>query len=260
MARPIKTCAFCDAKAVTKGGEHLWDDWINQEINPKTRFNATKSWSKDLPPVKFSKRGLKEKIPTVCTPCNGGWMSALTARMKERFQAAILDGAPFSLDIKGAHLLTAFTLMKAIVKDCSHRDEPFFTRDAREQLRKTLAIPPLVKVWFSMYEGAARLNFRSNLYAVTPDTPGPLYGLEFFCYTYVVKNLTLQLLAPRWRDIRHRDRPLITLSPDSYWQPAATQFWPFNGSNLSWPPEKILSDRVIEQFINRFQVPISLSL
>ncbi len=261
MAKRKKKCAFCDSPSVVKGGEHLWDNWINDELPKRTRFSAKRLLYIESESHEFVQVGLKEQIPSVCEECNHGWMSALTGRVKKRFSASILDGAPTSIDAKDALLLAAFTLMKAIVQNYHYvRDEAFFTRAASERLRESLTIPPLVKMWIATYYAPSRYAFHSNFHTVTVNNPGPLGGMEFLSYTYIVGNLVLQLLAPRWKDIRHRHLPLLTLTPNSYWQAAAPQFWPFEGDALPWPPKKHLSDSVIEQFINRFQVPVNVPI
>jgi len=186
-------------------------------------------------------------------------MSELTAKMRANFSAAILDAAPFSLGAREAALLASFTLMKAIVKNYGYaNDEAFFTRAASERLRTSKVIPPAVKMWFAAYQGASRYAFHSTFHTVSTSEPGLLEGMEFFSYTYVCGNLALQLLAPRWKDMRDRSRPLLTLKPNLYWKPATTQFWPYSGEALQWPPEKYLGDRLIKHFVYRFQSPITL--
>jgi hypothetical protein len=184
-------------------------------------------------------------------------MSAVTAKVKERFSGAILDGAPFSLDLGDAAVLAAFTFMKATVKDYCFGNDPFFTRADRERLRISLKLPDMARVWFAAHHGSARRTFRSNFNIASVSDRNPLQGMEFFCYTYIVGNLVLQLLAPRWKDVCDRNKPLVTLIPDSYWDPAVTKFWPYPSEAISWPPEKLLGDHVVEQFIYRFQVPIN---
>jgi hypothetical protein len=259
MVRRKKKCAFCDNLAVEYGGEHVWDDWINKELPKRTRFNAKRLLYTGSQSHEFVQVGLQEKIPAVCEECNHGWMSGITGKVKMRFSASILEGAPTSLDAKDAVLLAAFTLMKGIVQNYHYaRDEPFFTRAASERLRKTLSIPPLVKIWIAAYEATSRYAFHSNFYTVTVNDPGPLQGMQFLSYTHITQNLVLQLLAPRWEDIRHRSLPLVTLTPNIYWQAAAPQFWPFQGDTISWPPKKHLSDSTIQKFINRFSAPINV--
>jgi hypothetical protein len=247
-------CAFCNRDAVTKGGEHIWDNWINEEI-PKTRFNAKKRLSLDSRPIQFVSNGLNEKLPAVCSECNSGWMSAVTAQVKDRFSGAMLHGEPFSLGLKDAELLAAFTFMKAIIQDYCYSEIPFFKRVDRRTLRTSLKVPDFVGFWCSAYQGSSRLAFRSY-YDITCSRP-PFAGAEFFSFTYICGKLALQLVAPGWKDISD-NRPLLILKPNSYWDPAATKFWPHPRYDLSWPPDKYLGDDVIEQFVNRFAVPINL--
>lgn len=85
----------------------------------------------------------------------------------------------------------------------------------------------------------------------------PLYGMEFFCYTYTLGKLVIQLVAPRWKDVRDWNRPLVALAPNKFWQSAAIRFWPYI-REVHWPPAKYLGDDIIEKFINRFDAPIEL--
>jgi hypothetical protein len=254
----MKTCAFCDAEAVEKGGEHIWDDWLNKEL-PKGRYRATKRYTIDSPVIKYAATSLSEKLPVVCVQCNSGRMSALTNKIKQTFSRAMLKGEPFSLGVRDAALLAAFTFMKAVVTNHID-DDPFFTRAARERLRTSLIVPPFAKMWFAAYQGAARFGVKNNLGIISPKAPGPFYGMEFCSFSYVVGKFALQLLAPRWKHIRDRRKPMLTINPNIYWQRAALQFWPSDGKILSWPPEKYLSDNVIEAFIYRFTMPINVSI
>jgi len=216
-----------------------------------------KRLSLDSKPIEFVSVGLHEKLRVVCEKCNSGWMSGLTARVKERFSETVINGAPFSLSPRDAALLASFTFMKAAVKDYCYRSKPFFTVDARKKLRLSHTIPPLARFWFAAFQGTSRYSFKSNFNLIDADSPGPLFGMEFFCYTYIFGQLVLQLLAPRWKDIRDWPRPLVVLDPHTYWQQGAVKFWPYPGE-LHWPPEKYLGDSVIEQFIYRFNAPVNV--
>jgi hypothetical protein len=136
--------------------------------------------------------------------------------------------------------------------------EPFFTRAARERFRTSLVLPPLIKAWLAAYQGEARMSTRNNFSIVSTSEPGPLYGIEFGGFTYVVGKLALQLLAPRWKRINHRGRPLLSLTPNAYWEQATVLFWPHNGSFLSWPPPKYLGDNTVKAFIERFNNPVTV--
>lgn len=236
----------------------MWDDWINKSL-PETRYRARKRYSLDSPLIEYDTDSLNEKLPVVCAGCNNGWMSALSLKVKDRFSRAMLDGEPFSLGARDAVVLAAFTFMKAVVTNYVENNyEPFFTRAARERFRTSLALPPMLKVWFAAFRGKSRMSTKSNFGIVSTSHPGPLYEMEFGSFTYVVGQLALQLLAPRWKHINHRGRPLVSLNPNTNWEQATVLFWPHHGGFLLWPPEKHFADDTIQTFIQRFSMPVNL--
>jgi hypothetical protein len=254
-------CAFCPEDAVEIGGEHVWDNWLNKAL-PDTTYRARKRYSLASPLVQYDTDSLSEQLPVVCTECNNGWMSILSLKAKDRFGRAMLDGEPFSLGARDAAILAAFTFMKAAVTNhlTTHEYEPFFTRAARETFRSSLIVPPFTKMWFAAYQGEARMSTRSNFGIASTDAPGPLQGIEFGSFSYVVGKLALQLLTPRWKNIHHRGKPLVSLTPNKYWEQATTLFWPHSGGFVSWPPSKYLGDDMLQTFIERFNSPVNVPL
>jgi hypothetical protein len=245
-----RICTFCPRPAVEKGGEHIWDDWLNR-ATPKTKYRAYKQTALNSLPIEYDSAQLSEKLPVVCEPCNSGWMSVLTNKVKQRFGGAILDGEPFTLGLSDAALLAGFTLMKAVVTNQSLSDDPFFTRAARERLRESLVLPPLVQCWFAAYERDGMQTI-SGSHVFSPNPGHKLYGLQFCSFNYVVGKLALQLLAPRWKNILHRGRNPIMVQAEEKWKPAASQFWPNAGAPISWPPPRYIGKESIKLFIERF--------
>jgi hypothetical protein len=220
-----RMCAFCSEDAVETGGEHVWDGWINKSL-PETRYRARRQYSIDSAILEYDADSLNEKLPVVCAGCNNGWMSVLSEKAKDRFKRAMLDAEPFSLGAKDAGVLAAFTFMKAVVVNYVGSDyyEPFFARAARERFRTSLTLPPMLKMWFAAFEGEARMSTKSDFGIVSTTEPGPLYGIEFGSFTYVVGKLALQLLSPRWTNLRDRGRPLHSLTPHADWGQATIQW------------------------------------
>lgn len=254
----MKQCAFCSEDAVETGGEHVWDGWINKAL-PETRYRARKRYSLNSPLIEYDTDSLNEKLPVVCPKCNNGWMSALSLKVKDRFGRAMLDGEPFSLGMRDAAALAAFTFMKAVVTNYIESNyEPFFTRAARERFRSSLALPPVLKMWFAAFQGDSRMSTRSNFGIVSTSEPGPLYGMEFGGYSYAIGQLVVQLLAPRWKHTSDRGKPLLSLTPNAYWEQSSTLFWPHNGGLLSWPPAKYIGDNMIQEYVQRFNSPVNL--
>ncbi|HTM87482.1 MAG TPA: hypothetical protein VL155_04720 [Terriglobales bacterium] len=251
-------CAFCSEDAVEHGGEHIWDDWLNRAL-PVKKFRVRQQRSPVEPFREYPARVLKEKLPVVCENCNNTWMSDVTNQVKQSFAELIISGASVCLLPTGVGLLAAFAFMKSVVADhAANRDEPFYTRAVRERFRQTRIIPPNVQMWVGAYQGVQRYSGKCISFYPTPDQPGPLYGVEFFGFTYVVGQLVLQTHAARWIDVRLRGLPLPPLRPDQYWNAAVSRFWPSDGVPIAWPPEKYIGDDTIQKFMERFNVPIHI--
>lgn len=256
-----KICAFCPADAVEKGGEHIWDDWINKAQPKKSLYRARKRYAIDSPTIEYDTASIGEQLPVVCVACNSGWMSVLTNRIKQTFSRAILDAEPFALDVRSAALLAAFSFMKAVVTNHALPDDPFFTRAARERFKASLTIPPWVQCWFAAYQGDSRFSTKNSMSIFGQNNPdSPICGMEFCSHSYVVGQLALQLLAPRWKRIYDRGRGLLMVSPAEIWNPAAIRFWPNDGAALSWPPPKYLGNDAIQIFIKRFGNPLNVPI
>lgn len=200
-------------------------------------------------------------MPVVCEECNHTWMSDLTNQTKQTFERMIIDGTPTCLLPAGIDLLSAFTFLKAVVVDHgTEPEEPFFTRAARERFKAGLVIPPAVQIWIGAFQGAAAYSGRVENGFLIVNEPGPLYGMQFYTFTYVVGKLVLQLLAPRWKQLMERYKPLPRMTPHSYWDQATVQLWPNAAAGIAWPPSKYLGDKMIQPFIDRFNVQTNLRL
>jgi hypothetical protein len=253
-------CAFCPRDAVKRGGEHIWDDWLNRKLPTKTYAVQTRLTPKD-PFRSFAKKMLDLKLPVVCGECNSTWMSDITNDISKSFADAIINGAELSILPRGLALLSAFTFMKAVVADCvtqSNGDELFFSTAVREQFRTSLTVPATVQMWVSSFYGKRRYGGRFISGLLVPG-PGPLFGIEFFVFTYVVGHLVLQLLAPRWKDVRLRGQRLPMIKPNAYWDSAVSRFWPSDGFPVKWPL-KHLRDDTLQAFIDRLKAPIDVPI
>ncbi len=196
---------------------------------------------------------LKEKLSVVCETCNNKWMSDASNRAKKVLQEMIVAGKRTILSQADLRVVAAFGFMKCVVGDHATRGEdPFFSRAARERFRTSLTIPSEVQMWIAAFQGACRYSGKFTTSLLAPSEPGPLEGIEFYSHTYVIGHLVLQTLAPGWKRVHDRVRPLPTLEPGTDWLPAAIQFLPENGSALEWPPPKYLGDSTIQRFMDRF--------
>jgi hypothetical protein len=202
---------------------------------------------------------IKTKLPVVCRNCNNTWMSSLAEQIKKYFLYAIRDHAPQSILPEGQRLLYAYTFLKAVVVDYDNPyDEVFFTRASRERFRRSLAIPDGTQVWLGAFRGESRYSGRCTIsYLEVPS--GPLIGIQWFAFTYVVGGILLQLLAPRWKHILQRGHPLPINSPNRSWNKAAIRIWPPSEARVTWPPLYIGEDS-IHRFSYRFSEHTQMEL
>ena len=256
----MKRCAFCPTEATKLSGEHIWDDWLNDEL-PTKRFRVRQRKSTLEPFREYDACVLKEKLPVVCEKCNNTWMSDVTNRVKQSFAGMIISGAHVSLSRADTALLAAFAFMKSVVADhATPKPEPFFTRAARESFRVSLAIPAGVQIWMAAFQGDYRYSGKCTTAILTPNAPGPIDGIEFFTSTYVVGHLVLQTLALRWAHLHQLATSLPDITPGTDWNPATVQLWPDSSFPISWPPPKYLGENIIQRFIDRFNVPMHVSV
>jgi hypothetical protein len=246
----MKLCAFCPNEAVERGGEHIFDDWINRSITVTKhifRYYDTAGARRE-----YEKKIVDEKLPVLCHDCNSRWMSQITNRIKAGFECTIVDGDSLCILPSGSTLLAAFLFMKAAVTatHIAGDKEAFFNRVDREYLRISLTVPLNgVRMWVGAFQGEALHNGRSICTVLSSDAP-PLQGIEYFTYTYLFGHLLLQLLTVRWKDVRRRGLgPLPLLRPDVFWDSACIQFW---------PPPKHFTDSSLQDFVERFQLPINI--
>jgi len=248
-------CAFCPTQAAKLSREHIWDNWLNPAL-PTRRFRVRQRRSQDQPFREYDATVLQEKLEVVCENCNHTWMSDLSNRVRQAYSAQIIDGAALTLGPDDAALLGAYAFMKSVVADhATPRDERFFSQEVLEQFRRTLAIPPNVRMWIASYQGERRFGGRFHNAILTPNEASILDGIEYYVFNYVVGHLVLQMHAVRWRDGRRAFAPVP--KPDPYWDPAVIQFWPYS-EPVSWPPKKRIGDNTLETLMNRFSLPISV--
>lgn len=248
----MKNCAFCPTQASKLSGEHLFDDWLNRGISAKGYKARYGTLEKET--IEWDAHSLNHKLPAVCSPCNNGWMSQLTEELKTGFADCILQGTPLLITPSALSVLSAYTFLKAAVMDYTYCEgEPFFTRAARERFRVSRTIPSDGQVWVAAFRGRSVFGARANIRHYSSTQPGtPVYGIEWFAFTYVVGHLAVQLLMPRWKDVRHRGRPLPRLSPHLKWKDGATRIWPLSGVSVRWPPSRFVGEAQFDIFANRF--------
>jgi hypothetical protein len=130
--------------------------------------------------------------------------------------------------------IALFGFKTAVVIDHLKRDRPpFFDREVRYEFRKSLAIPPNVRVWMAGFESRKRGDIHSSYHeSLSPGT-----SLETYACTYAVERLILQIVG-------HKNHVFKSIKPMSDFP--AVPIWPPRPDIVVWPfPAEI---RTVEEF------------
>ena len=119
----MRHCAFCPNEADSR--EHVWDDWLNRKEGKRVRLRryVTERAGQKLV-RKYTIASIKITRAVVCGPCNHGWMSSLTARMKDAAELSIRRGAAWKLTASDVATVTAYAFMKAVIVNHGADNQP----------------------------------------------------------------------------------------------------------------------------------------
>jgi hypothetical protein len=240
-------CAFCPNPAVTKGGEHLWSDWINK-ILPNDPYKITQFTDQGVL-RQWKRRHLDIKAPVVCAPCNHGWMSLLEEKhAKPAMKDLILSDRIASLYPDRLKSIANFAFKSAVISDHMSLPvrSPFFSTTARHAFAASLEIPHGVRIWVAALKKTGFGLFRP-VYHANPTTG---MRVELYAFTFAVGFLIFQVLAHRWLDGATSG---IVPTQNPRWNRFSIPAWPCNGNTLFWPPKKQLDIDWANEFSLRWQ-------
>jgi hypothetical protein len=235
-------------------GEHLWSAWIGELLASSSSVFKWELTDPETRKVKtWAARSLDLKAKVVCKKCNETWMSNLEGQAKVLLSSVIRDGLAVSLLPDNIAILAAFAFKCAVVcTSMNAKQEPFFTRAARERFRESLQIPAEVRMWFSSFSGPQCVGTFSGE-VVAPQRTNTMWDdHESFIFTFAAGHLVLQVVSHRWADVRNRGKPLATLQQNPAWSELAIEFWPSGDRPLCWPPPRFLSGHDLDIFVHRW--------
>src|SRR4051812_33220014 len=75
-----ESCVFCTSPPVPRGGEHLWDNWLNRldGRSIKDKYTVIQTGHDGELRRTYRSARIDATADVVCGPCNHGWMSDLT--------------------------------------------------------------------------------------------------------------------------------------------------------------------------------------
>ena len=253
-------CIFCPNQRTKKGGEHVWDDWLNREGGKEIKAKSTTFYyGSDGAFIRsYPSTRLDVTAPVVCDPCNNTWMSDLSGLAKDRLEAIIRQGTPRDFDDLDLLTITALAFLKSAVLDWAATDKgrkPCISRSMCLAFRDSLtsdrlnnvALPDGLQVWIAKYIRTRKME----ALAFTEEMKGvsDFKGYRIVVTTYVVGSVIFQTTCPRWaKNTRQRPpAPFFEMLGDLWSVP----IWPGVG-RAYWPPVGDIDGSSLEAFRERF--------
>ncbi len=238
----LRACLFCGTSQVKLTGEHLWDDWLNQDVPNQTVENF-RTLNEDT--TTWRSRRIDRTVKSVCGKCNNGWMSDLSSEAKQTLEGMIRQLRQTCLLPYGAAIAVCFAFMKAAVLDSSLNNPPSLPQLARRTFFRSLVPPVGTCLWLGVFMPTpllAAISYSSRL--VLP------YGNELHVFTYTVGHVIFHLTFSWHAKATFRRHPVVLRQPDK-WRSASVQVWPDPG-RIEWPPRAYLNYQSIRQFHDRW--------
>src|SRR5579872_2842607 len=133
-----RQCIFCPKPV--DSAEHLWSDWILEDLKPvepiHIKFGKSLDVQQDKPEI---------RIRCVCHKCNNGWMNDVEGENRPHM-LAMMNDKPTVLSPPTQKLLTRWAIMKAMVLDGSspkRRPIPFYNESERIGMKPPLRALPV---------------------------------------------------------------------------------------------------------------------
>jgi hypothetical protein len=230
----MRQCLFCHREPHSR--EHVWPAWILKNLKEKRKpikgFVGKKHFG-----ILGNNPELKTK--SVCGTCNEGWMHNLEVVNRHQIGPLMNDIALWIDPLEQANIAAwaIKTTIVALSMDRRHK-KPFYSKVECEQLRSSLGVPVLTKVWLARYSGDNHLGLYGSYFweGGKPDDPETIPG---FCGTIFVGNLALQVLTLRKPE--KVTRPVRVAPVPGPWARLLIQVWPTE-RKIQWPPPYSFSD------------------
>lgn len=248
----MKKCAFCDAPAVLRGGEHIWSAWMTRLI-PRGHKLSVRERSQQGIIRTYDRKILDLRLPVVCQSCNNGWMSELENDIAKPAMCDLIEGNnPKEITVEMQSAIAIFAFKSLIIADHMNRHAPpSFSRELRHRFRMSLQIPTRTHMWLAPFHGVKLWNgvFRSRYH---DGIVGGIPGWSWHVLTYGFGEMVFQVVS--WSNSKHphlRHVPLpVTVTEDSKF--SAVQFWPTDGKSIPWPRYPGLGDHLLKDFCERW--------
>ena len=189
------SCIFCGRKGEMTD-EHLWPKWVRRTLDES-------EWGKvvphsvhphDRPPRGWREPVFNKRLPSVCTPCNTGWMSKVEDAAKGHAEP-LVRGEPRVLGLRARHRIATWAYLKVLL--CEHLD------------KSQRLVPPDRYSWFYEHNRQGEPNLPRSAAVFIAAHVGQLYGqyahrglappdqrfpeIDTFVGTFTARHLVLQV-------------------------------------------------------------------
>ena len=248
-----RACLFCGTTEGKITREHLWSDWMNDLFIPVDGVNFRVENHQKKTVKIWKSKNLDLQAGTVCSLCNGSWMSNLETRhAKPVIGSMIRNISTRSILPSGIKSISVFAFKTAVIADAMSRPDSFYSVKDRESFKKSLRIPGNVDIWISRFKVDRGWHGSVIPRYILPMNGSSLDGFELYSLTYIAGNVLLQVLSSRWikntrRNVRY---PHFIHNPS--WDSFSHQCWPIPLNPIVWPPPTPIERDSFGSFCDRW--------
>lgn len=195
-------CIFCGSTPLTR--EHLWPDWLRRDAGIAERFKYRIEEDADgveARDVTFMSPPFTQTVRTVCSRCNGGWMSAIERDAKP-ILLDLIYARGRTLDPDDQRRLATWAFLKACVFDALHPNDLSVPAVHRQRLY-TYTKPPATgaAIWLGTYEALEVGHYAHQALKVgRDDLPDPVEPTIYIA-TITAGALILQVAGSLLPDV-----------------------------------------------------------
>jgi hypothetical protein len=235
--RPPRVCIFCGSGSLSK--EHIWPDWANSLLAPKTPVNRIETRLALSPgedsPREIYRRDVPEQtidktLKVVCAPCNNQWMSGIEASCKDLLRF-LIQGKPVKLDVISQRLITNWTVLKLMICEQNDPANIVTTQEMRTAFQNERKIPSRLRVYIAQCgQGGWQSSMWRHADTIgAPDQPRPS-RINVQAMTIGIGQLLIHVV--------HSTTPVFEPVLDHKNSGLVEQVWPTCEGTIDWPPRR----------------------
>ncbi|MFO0699749.1 MAG: hypothetical protein U0236_11005 [Nitrospira sp.] len=224
-----KICIFCARRA--DSDEDVIPKWIPRLLRKQERERVPMRTTRfgHEPHDQLAGESI-QKVGSVCSQCNNGWMSRLEEDVKPILKPMMLGNA-VTLTAKQQERIATWMTKLAMMYESMATGEVFYNGLDRQHFWKTGSPLDSTAVWLGQYTGGIRIIVDYRLLSRRQNPGG---SIRILVLTLVLGKLALQLTTARGTHLIPKiELPTMVLENT---QDLLIQVWPWNLLGIKWPP------------------------